>query len=117
MNWHAYEVAPIDIGWTRLKTVRATAQELGCENVDAILNGDAFGYETPDLATFAAAWRSAQEAARQVGWQGDFRHDPVVFWVPGDTDFDFGFVLKQDNNGTTYVISPVEMPHLQDLAT
>ena len=39
-------------------------------------------------------------------------------WLPvWDTyEFSFGFVLKQDNNGTTFVVSPVPLPHLAEQA-
>jgi hypothetical protein len=33
-------------------------------------------------------------------------------WLPYDTEFAYGFVWKQDNNGTTFVASPVPMPWL-----
>ena len=51
------------------------------------------------------------------GWEGDVRDGTgiYVFAVPGEeSDTEVGFVFKQDNNGTTFVISPVELPHLRD---
>jgi hypothetical protein len=28
--------------------------------------------------------------------------------------FEFGLAWKQDNNGTTFVLSPIELPHLKE---
>jgi hypothetical protein len=36
-------------------------------------------------------------------------------WLPNESEFKHGFVLKQDNNGETYVVSPVELPWLEDV--
>lgn len=108
MNWHVYEIAPIDLRWEFLATVDATAAEIKAQEKEIGQEGD------PSTEQFSAAWESAQEAAGDKGWAGDFRSAPRVFWVPGDTEFDFGFVFKQDNNGTTYVVSPVELPHLDE---
>jgi hypothetical protein len=108
MSWHVYAIAPIDLRWEFLAAVDATAAEIKAQEQALGSEGD------PSSGQFAAAWESAQDAAGEAGWEGDFRHPPRVFWVPGDTEFDFGFVFKQDNNGNTYVISPVELPHLED---
>jgi hypothetical protein len=109
MRWNTYEIGPIDMRWDHLGTVADKLAEL--RNAEREGGAEAL-HIGPD--EFASAWESAQEAASAAGWEGDFRQDPVVFWVPDDTEFSFGFVIKQDNNGTTYVVSPVELPHLED---
>ena len=116
MAWSVYEVPPVDANWRFLKTVAATAREIGGDSAHARAMGAPSSLEGPDIEEFLSTWQAAREAARQAGWDGDFRHEPVVFWVPGDTEFRWGFVIKQDNNGTTYVVSPVPMPHLDELA-
>jgi hypothetical protein len=110
MPWHTYEVSPIDIGWENLKTVCETAAVLLERSVGATQAND---IDDSDLQAFLRSWESAKVAASQSGWERDFRNQPVVMWIPNDTEFNFGFVLKQDNNGTTYVVSPVEMPWLE----
>lgn len=113
MNWHTYAINPIDFCWSRLKTVEETAAEMGEQSARAraaLMDGNP--YDGPDLERFLSLWDTAQTAAAVKGWEGDFRNPPVVFWLPGDSDFDFGFVIKQDNNGTTFVMSPVPLPHL-----
>jgi hypothetical protein len=110
MNWNTYEVPPIDIGWGNLKTVQETAASLLATSGEGTQKND---IDDSNLQSFLRSWESAKEAAGQKGWEGDFRLEPVVIWVPNDTEFNYGFVFKQDNNGTTYVVSPVEMPWLE----
>ena len=38
-----------------------------------------------------------------------------MFDLPLEQEFGFGYVFKESNNGNTYVISPVELPHLEEL--
>lgn len=110
MTWHTYEVAPIDMGWENLRTVQETASILATRMQSAVRKHDV---DASELHSFLAAWESAKDAASTAGWEGDFRNEPVVLWVPDDTEFSYGFVFKQDNNGTTYVVSPVPMPWLE----
>ena len=112
MPWHIYDIAPIDFGWENLKTVRETASvflERGSLSSSRINDID-----TSDLEDFLRYWKSAKDAASTKGWEGDFRNEPVVMWIPNDSEFKCGFAFKQDSNGTTFVISPVEMPWLED---
>ncbi|MCA8313219.1 hypothetical protein LGN43_02905 [Burkholderia multivorans] len=113
MSWYTYEVLPIDFGWEHLLTVEETLKKIAVNDAKTKLHqADPEAHVSVDY--FLAAWESAQDVARDSGWDGDFRHDPVVFWVPTEGDFSFGFAFKQDNNGTTYVVSPCELPHLID---
>ena len=48
-------------------------------------------------------------------WEGDIRGKIEVFSVPAEGMTEIGFILKQDNNGTTFIISPVPLPHLDYL--
>ena len=110
MTWYTYEIPPIDHGWDNLKTVRETAAALLERSGSTIRKNDV---DDSDFQSFLRSWESAKDAASVKGWDGDFRHEPVVMWIPNDTEFNYGFAFKQDNNGTTYIISPVEMPWLE----
>jgi hypothetical protein len=110
MTWHTYEIAPIDFGWENLKTVRETAVALLESGQASALKND---IDASDLQDFLISWESAKTAASEKGWDGDLKGEPVVMWIPNDTEFNYGFAFKQDNNGTTYVMSPVEMPWLE----
>lgn len=104
-----YHIAPIDTGWENLRTVDQTIEDL--DTVELRANPKGYG-PAPDVSVddFEYAWGEAKELAYGAGWEGDFKHDPVVFWVPVTDGFQYGFVFKQDNNGSTFVVSPVPMP-------
>lgn len=115
MIWYAYEQSPIDHGWEHLKTVEEMAKELGA--TEAMLRARGENPAHADiylLDEFLTHWHEAKDAALDVGWEGDFRHAPRVFWVPVDGQFTYGFAFKQDNNGSSFVVSPCEMPWLMD---
>lgn len=57
----------------------------------------------------------AEAAFKQLGWDGDTREGPYYFSVPGDGKMKIGYVVKQDNNGISFVASPVPLPHLEAL--
>ena len=100
---YTYEIPPIDFGWGSLKTVKETLLEMfEDEN------------QEDSLDIFALDWRESQLSARKKGWEGDFRCGPKVFWIPMNGDkMVYGFVFKQDNNGITFVVSPVPLPWLE----
>lgn len=102
MTQIVYQISAIDFGWERLKSVEQTLIEMFEDEMCH-----------DNIKHFAKDWHEAKELARKKGWEGDFREDPVVFWMPcNDFEMVYGFAFKQDNNGTTYVISPVELSWL-----
>lgn len=116
MAWFAYELPPIDFGWPNVKTVEETAAEIAKQQFSLRAKGMDGGIaDTPTIEEFLSDWEMAKSEAAHLGWDGDFREEPVVFWMPAEERFIYGFVIKQDNNGTTYVISPVEILHLNDI--
>ncbi len=107
---YAYELSPIDHwgGWRRPEDVyRVSSAAEGAvpwpgEHLDAR------GW--PDL------WARAQRVARKTGygWEGDIREGPFLTVLPPG---EYGeplvvIAFKQDNNGMTYVVSPVPLPWL-----
>lgn len=103
MKFFVYTVHPIDSGFENLKTVDETRRSIES-------NGDALGYSVED---FDDNWEAAKEAAEKHGLSGDYRHDPYVFWLPMQDRLDYGFIVKQHENGVTYVISPCELSYLE----
>jgi hypothetical protein len=115
MDWHVYRVPPIDFGWQHLRTVEETLRAIMADANDAEqLENE--GLNSNGAAAFLAAWDSAKSAATSKKWEGDFREEPAVFWLPAEGDFDYAFVFKQDNNGDTFVVSPHKLPWLLPLA-
>lgn len=99
MTLHCYEIPPID--WW--------AGTLPFEMYLMTLHG-------PDETRAAyALLDQAKELALRQGWEGDMREGPFIFATPPDDGcscFDIGVAWKQDNNGTTYVVTPRAMPWL-----
>ncbi|KVK90320.1 MULTISPECIES: hypothetical protein [Burkholderia] len=112
MRWFTYELPPVDFGWQHVQTVEETIVKIAADDAKVRLAGADQEEDHITVDDFLLAWERAKDAAADHGWEGDFRHDPVVFWVPTEDDFCFGFAFKQDNNGTTFVLSPCELPHL-----
>lgn len=52
--------------------------------------------------------------AMLAGWEGDVKQ-VGVFWIPKPPCFVPGWVIKQENGGGTFVVSPVELLHLYEL--
>lgn len=118
MSWKVYVLPPIDFGWEQLKTVRETLSSIdnASGESDSCADGD---IGSNSVMTFVQDWEDAKHAATDVGvgsWEGDFRDPPRVFWVPDEGSFTYAFVFKQENNGNTYVVSPVDLPYLTDIA-
>ncbi len=114
-GWHVYETLPIAFDWGHLPKVDDVAKRLG--GIEAIMRaaGEDHYIEGTSLDVFLNAWEAAKMAASDHGWEGDFRAGSVVMWIPEKDRGGFrpGFVFKQDNNGSTFVVSPVELPHLK----
>lgn len=113
MSWIVYSVGPIDHGWEHLKTVKETLAVIATTEDEFLENGD---IDTGTVTEFLQNWESAKQAAQSNGWEGDFRHEPRVFWLPSEVNFVYAFVFKQDNNGTTFVVSPQALPTMQELS-
>lgn len=109
---YAYHIGPIDYAWSQLKTVEDTAAEMAAFEARVAVVNAAEVVEYPEVKQFLADWQEAKSLACGEGWEGDFRQGPVVFWIPEGGSFAYGFAFKQDNNGSTFVISPVPMPWL-----
>ena len=111
-SWKAYMIDPIDWGWERLKTVAETLSDIAADYNDEFdETGDV---NKEEVEKFIFSWLHAKQAAKEVGWEGDFREPPRVFWLPGDNHFEYGFAFKQDNNGTTFVVSPQPLPGIEE---
>jgi hypothetical protein len=75
-----------------------------------------------DGSSASTAWilqavLALQDAAAQVGWRGDMRHLPSVGIPPAGTDEDPHLVVKQDNNGATFIIGNTPLPWAEALSS
>lgn len=113
IGWNVYEIGPIDYGWQQLRTVRET---LAVFVVPDEGSDPREGLDTSASLAFLRSWESAKDAATAAGWEGEFRLEPRVFWLPCNLQMSHGFVFKQAHSGTTFVISPQPLGHLERLA-
>lgn len=117
MTWHAYHISPIDHGWQFLQSVGDIAAELASNEAREIArSGHALMIDDPTSAEFLNDWQEAKDAAYAQGWEGDFRQGPVVFWLPTETGFTYAFAFKQDNNGSSFIVSPYRLPWMERIS-
>lgn len=86
-KYRIYAINPIDHDWDRM-----TAADEHDPELSAVL-----------------------ERAMAVSvWEGDFQRRPRTILIPvlGYAHLIRAFIWKQDNNGTTFIASPVELPWL-----
>lgn len=113
-----YCISPIDIGFRFLWTADQFRDQLRLEDIQ---QNDGFGrlsgkpITLPGLNRFELDFERAKHLARDLGWEGDFRDGPFVMPVLIETEVDYAFVWKQNNNGSTFVLSPVPLPYLETL--
>lgn len=110
-KWYKYTISAIDHRWEFLPTVEEILTKLVSSE------DDEQEYENKTfraLSKFLADWEEARAIADY--WEEVFIKGPCVFCVPNDLTFSYGFVWKQRSNGLTFVISPVELPHLNEFA-
>lgn len=101
-KWYSYEIPPIDFRWEHLNSP---------EHILATIKNDDDWEISAHI--FEAAYENAKKLASSLGWEGDALEE-AVFFVPVEGEFRYGFALKQSNNGTTYIISPIPLPHLEN---
>jgi len=107
-----YSASPIDWEWELSHTV---------DQIKAILkqrekDDPMYQYGGLKVDQLDDMLETAKEQARGVGWEGDMVLGPVVFTLPDpdSNNFAIGFAWKQSNNGTTFILSPHELPWLSD---
>lgn len=112
---YGYSVVPIDMGWDMLPTKQAFRDRLVLEYTAFRQSDGSEPYISPE--GFDALWEEAQRAAYDTvhSWEGNVRDEVHVFFVPDESEFGIGFVWKQENNGTTFIVSTVPLPHLEKL--
>ncbi|MDT0354143.1 hypothetical protein RJO15_00020 [Herbaspirillum huttiense F1] len=120
-RWFIYQVGAINSSWECLPTVARTAERMaGFESSQRTrLTARYLEPTTANVETFLADWESACNEARSYGgWEGDFLYEPAVLWLPKlESAFDYGFVLMQSNNGTVFVVSPIQLSWLDNLVS
>jgi len=102
MSLFVYETIPLDEGWDHLELAKDCIKRMETssltdnrEKVERLKNDLSFSVEI---------------AKCDLDFDGVFREEPRVFWIPENGIYlACGFVWKADDNGTTYVASPVPL--------
>lgn len=112
-HWNIYPINAIDFGWDNLPNVEEVAGRIAKTQASFIIQG--YGDENADpLGDFLRDYKKALELGGSRGSEGDNREETRVFWLPMENNFAYAFVWKQDNNGDTFVVSPVKLPWLDE---
>jgi hypothetical protein len=90
----------------------------GWQKPDQVFTGtDKDDGDTHPADEWPELWKEVQRLAKGLGWEGDVREGPFVTVLPREPgDYWPGYVLvawKQDNNGTTFLASPIHLPWLE----
>ena len=118
-KYYAYCTLPIDNGFNNLILLEDYVIRLAnsAKSVPGEITDD-FKAENQysSVSSVLSLWEFGKSLAKKVGWEGDIREGPYVFFIPDPGSFEMRqcFVFKQDNNGETFIISPFEMPWLRD---
>ncbi len=114
-NWHVYVLPPIDFGWNMLLTVEDALSIIAKDEEESDMAE--YGWDLSyTKSQFNKDWDSAVSLAKKYGMSSEIRGEPSVFWLPGNISFEYGFVFKEENNGTTYVVSPVGLSWLDSIS-
>jgi hypothetical protein len=103
----AYQTGPIDV-WTGWLTEAQYLDQLAKEEEEG------FG-SSSSVAKYEELRSQAFDLAKKAGWEGDIRQGPFIAGLPTDSIGADGKIMvawKQDNNGTTFVVSPIKLPWL-----
>jgi hypothetical protein len=124
-TYHVYVLPPVDIGWGMFKTVRQVI-DIACDDIkkraadnfeNLLYHGRGVYRSEVDISDFLENYDQSLRAAKKTGWwEGDMRHEPVVVPLVRELEGEYGFMWKQDNNGTTFVVTSEEMPHYAQFA-
>ncbi|MBY5716282.1 hypothetical protein HFO33_06705 [Rhizobium leguminosarum] len=114
-NLYAYRINPIDFGWEYLRSAESHRKQLATAFAE-----QKNSYERDDalkaINEFENLYNAAMDAGHKVGWEGDFRIEPCVGFLPAEVSLAIYLVWKQDNNGDTFVVSPMEMAWLEEIS-
>jgi hypothetical protein len=113
MPWKAYSIIPIDFRWELLPSVEEVAARMAEDKAVGLIHG--LESNIGELDRFFSDLQHAHTLARDQGWEGDYSDRPRVLWLPDQGTFSYGFVWKQANNGSTFVILPHPLPWLDAL--
>lgn len=109
---HVYELSsPLDIGIDWTPTIE--------QHIDSWPSGECGYYKDNKdkyslIMSLGKELFIAEQAARTIGFDGYYRDEPRIVTLPFPLEAKTVFVLKQENNGQTFVVSDVELTYLSN---
>lgn len=124
MKLYMYSFCSIDRNWDRLPTVKDFIKE-NLFKESLIYRKARSGEFYKDLSSSIdevqhiaeVLKKCLQYAEEHMCWDNTFSQEPRIFFIPPtglSYEFDFGFAWKIENNGATYIASPIELPLLHE---
>lgn len=117
-----YETGPLD----HFQGLTSLTEEV--DRINRVFNNEPYRHASL-MELFSFVMFCAREIAKTNScWEGDIRHhigsddhtyyenNAYIFSIP-NPDYatcSYGMIWKQDNNGTTFICSPLELPHLAE---
>lgn len=103
MKMYFYEVPPIDDNWEAMRLIDELPNAINC------CCGKC-GLPAWVKLEFDACLLASSKFSWGCWTDKEYSQPPRVFVLPDEEEFKIGFVWKTVNNGTTYIISPFELP-------
>lgn len=110
-NLYVYQLENVEIAWDKLVRCEDYRSKLATMYA---LEGD-LKHRQAHLATLVKSeefYVAAMDASRSMGSEGNFLVKPHVGFIPTGHCMSAYLVWTDDDHGSVYVASPVEMPHL-----
>jgi hypothetical protein len=112
-RWSVHVVEPIDFGWDFLPTVSEAEAKIASAPPPR-LQFRPPEQEPVNVAGLRRDLELAKRLAANHHWEGTFRAgcEPRVLWLPWRDAFRYAFVWKQEDDGETFIVTPIPSPWL-----
>ena len=105
---YAYRVETIEITWDNLTSCDDYRKKLAIA-YSAEEDRPTREEHLSALVKFESFFKSALEAARRIGSEGNFLVAPHIGFLPGNARMCAYLVWRDDDHGSTFIVSPIEM--------
>lgn len=110
---YAYQLDGVEIEWKNL--TRCDDYRCKLANIYAVEQDEGQRkIQLAKLLKFEEFYGAGIEAGRNIGSQGNFLVEPHLGFIPTGLCMSVYLIWEDDDHGSMYVVSPVEMPHLEN---
>ncbi len=117
---YVYSCAPIDLWHGPVEALEYVNDQPRFYSVQSMMDDNlpvsGWSEDQEEAEAVVSLLRDGTKLARNLMWEGDFRTPPHICFVPYPDAIGFKKILvwKQDNNGTTFVVSEISLPWLEE---